>query len=258
MKFLIFTFLFFFLIGSNAVRSAGLLLTQHSVIFKPTDKSQSLILMNQTNETEMYELFFVQKGMDEKGGLIDQENAIPVLKDLIRYSPRRVTLKPKEKQTVRLYARRKGKDGEYMSHLTLRMLPKQTKSELFSQENENTLNIGIQTLFSYSIPVVLYQGKNLSVTGKMSNLKIKNHALEMTLTRTGNISLPINVKIYLNNEKQILTKKFTLYYPIKEVQKTFNLPEDIDLKGKLTVKLYHKDILDAGQEKLIQTEEIIL
>lgn len=139
--------------------SASLLISPTKVSFDSDDKLVEVVLINTSDKVNSYELGWEEKIALETGGYQDGpevRNLYPA-SQMLRFSPRRVTLKPDEKQVVRIMLRRP-RDlaiGEYRSHMRFRAIPA-TKEKGGSIE---TSGIKIDFSTSFTIPVVVRQGK---------------------------------------------------------------------------------------------------
>lgn len=115
---------------------------------------------------------------------------------MIRFSPKQVTLKPNERQTIRLSVRRpKGLlDGEYRSHLLFKQLP--IKSKEFSGRGQG---IQLNMLMSYSLPVIVRQGKreaDVEITAVALANKSGTTNVELDFKRAGTSSSIGNISVF--------------------------------------------------------------
>ncbi|WP_321283354.1 fimbria/pilus periplasmic chaperone [uncultured Vibrio sp.] len=145
------------LLASNA--SASLLISPTRVTFAERDRSTKVFLMNTSSETKTYRLEFQQQRQLPNGlyqSLSESELVgFNTASHMLRFSPRQVTLKPGERQQVRIAVRRP-KDlapGEHRSHLLLAALPG-------SKDRRQTEGVGLQLnlRLSFSIPVIVRVG----------------------------------------------------------------------------------------------------
>ncbi|NRB23575.1 molecular chaperone [Shewanella sp.] len=140
---------------------ASLLISPTQVTLNDRERSTSLVLINTGQETRTYRLSWQQKSVLENGSyhnLTEEEaKTFPTASGMIRFSPKQVTLKPDERQTIRLAVRRpKGlADGEYRSHLLLKALPPKSPES----SNVNGIRIKLNVVMSYSLPIIVRQGE---------------------------------------------------------------------------------------------------
>lgn len=167
MKLLIISLLLLTFAG-NAI--ASLLVTPTRVAFDVRDRTAEVVLLNTSNTQRSYRLEWENQAQGQGGGYVklSEEDLInfPRADKFIRFAPRSVTLQPGESQTVRLMVRRTADMNlaEYRSHLKFTALPNQAESSVENTEQTTGVNIKLNVLMSYSIPIVLRtQAPNKSV-----------------------------------------------------------------------------------------------
>jgi len=139
---------------------ASLLITPLHVVIEGRQRSGEIIVVNTSDETKRYRFGWSQVEQSEalQGGYVDtvlDENKA-YLKDFAVFSPRQITLKPGEKQTVRIAVRRPADliDAEYKSHMQLSAI------SIEDDRARPTSGIRARVNFSYSIPVVYRIGEH--------------------------------------------------------------------------------------------------
>ncbi len=181
------------------VAVAGLLISPLRIAFEDRERADTLVLINSGSETRTYRLEWEQKKSKATGGydLLTEEEAktFSTASQMIRFSPKQVTLKPNERQTVRLSVRRpKGLlDGEYRSHLLFKQLP--IKSKEFSGRGQG---IQLNMLMSYSLPIIVRQGKretDVQITDIGLAAKSDAMNVELDFKRTGASSSIGNISV---------------------------------------------------------------
>lgn len=108
--------------GAEAAAEAQLFVHPTLVMLSEGKRSERLHIVNQGDATGVFELAWVDYAMTREGGLsVVDEIAAPSwsLQPFVRYSPRRVTLRPGETQIVKIALRAGGDvaEAEYYSHL---------------------------------------------------------------------------------------------------------------------------------------------
>lgn len=178
---------------------AGLLISPLRIAFEDRERADTLILINSGSETRTYRLEWQQKISKATGGyeiLTDSEaEKFNTASQMIRFSPKQVTLKPNERQTIRLSVRRpKGlADGEYRSHLLFKQLP--IKSKDYSGRGQG---IQLNMLMSYSLPIIVRQGKrqvDVEITGVDLAAKSDAMHVELDFERAGVSSSIGNISV---------------------------------------------------------------
>jgi hypothetical protein len=185
-------------LGLPSPARADLLLVPQRIVFEDQDRAATLTLVNNGDETETYRISWKQLRQLPDGQYTEIQTPGPgehFADDMIRYSPRQITLAPGEPQTVRLMLRKPDglALGEYRSHLAFTAEPRQIQAPGAAGAQGNGKNLGVQLAFVYgvSIPVIVRQGP-LSATGALSMaLKPSNNGYDITATisRSGTESL---------------------------------------------------------------------
>jgi P pilus assembly chaperone PapD len=184
-------------VGLASPARADLLLVPQRIVFEEQDRAATLTLVNNGNETETYRISWKQLHQLPDGQYTEIQTPGPgehFADDMIRYSPRQVTLQPGEQQTVRLMLRKPADlpTGEYRSHLAFTAEPRQIVAPA-AAGNGNGKSVGVQLAFVYgvSIPVIVRQGQlSASATLAMS-LKPSNSGYDIAamIGRSGTESL---------------------------------------------------------------------
>ena len=178
------TFILFilFILGLSGISQANLIVTPTRVIFEGRTHSQELTLIHQGDREATYRISFLHYRMKQDGSLeeIKEPKAneqITFADEFIRYSPRQITLKPGEKQTVRLMVR-KPKDlapGEYRSHVLFKEIAPPdlgVNVEKGSKgADDKSISFTLIPLFAVSIPVVVRHG-NISAKVEIQEARI--------------------------------------------------------------------------------------
>ncbi len=173
------------------------------IIFTDRQRVANVKISNPTDEAITYTITLITMRKDQKGKLQRVQSETEeekMVKGMIRYSPRRATIQPGERQLVKLMVR-KPKDlpiGEYQTRLQIS--PLQTPTPKTQTENKDHFDIDV--LVSSSFPVIIQHG-NLTSTVTPQNINIKNFpdapsgmAAEITFTKTGSGSAFGNVFLY--------------------------------------------------------------
>jgi len=112
--------------------------------------------------------------------------------EMVRFTPRRVVLQPRQIQTVRLRAFPHNGilDGEYRSFLNFAVVPNAREmAPLDNKQPGERLKISLTPVYGVAIPVVLRIGA-LQVTSRLVGLKVQvntknEQVLSMTIEREG-------------------------------------------------------------------------
>jgi fimbrial chaperone protein len=154
------SFLFLLLVASNSLH-ASMLISPTRAAINDRERSAEIILINNGDKTKTYRLGWKQQRALPEGGYEEldelQSKNFATASNMLRFSPRQVTLKPNERQIVKLGVRRPKDlpDGEYRSHLLFMALPTEDKVE----QSSGAAGVQLKLLLNYSIPVFVRKGK---------------------------------------------------------------------------------------------------
>jgi len=178
------------------------------VIFEGSERTEQVNLINNGAETARYRISFVRRNMTPLGSLvaIDEDESGMYSDEMVRFSPRQVTLAPGQSQTVRLMLRKNKNtiNGEYRSHMMFESLPDSTASDVSNLTSENTDELSIQLIpvIGITIPVIVRQG-NLGVKVSLSDFEIKQantvkaeSFLSLKINREGDMSAYGDFRVY--------------------------------------------------------------
>ena len=251
------------LLTQSAFAASELMVSPTRVVFEGRTRSATVTLANTGDATGRYRVSFIQRQMTESGKLAEVKEGTPgnYVDDLVRFSPREVTLPPGQSQVVRLLLRKKSslQDGEYRSHMLFQSLPdpNATSIQALTDKSGDTLQVQLIPIVGISIPVIVRQG-SLHASGSLSNLQFqpaKNAQqpaqLTMTLKREGDRSLYGDFRVMFtpDNGKPLMVAQangLALYTPNaqRKVNLTLQAPAGVQLKrGEL-----HVSYLESGQD----------
>lgn len=206
-----FTLCFTFLLLVSSVATAGLVLNPQRIVVLDKERTASLELLNNSDETARFQIYFEHKKMLEDGSIVDlDDNELNdgriLAGDMIRYSPRRVDIESQGSQTIRLAVRRPKDlpEGEYVSHLVLKQIPEKVASDANNKENaggnDKALSFKVQPILKIAIPVIVRKGE-LQASASVSDISviqadIEHPAIQLKLHRSGNRSLYGDIEIF--------------------------------------------------------------
>ncbi len=246
------------------------------IIFEDNNRSATIRLINTGEEQITYRILFMQSRMTEDGNIeriaspeqredrLDQMMA----QDLMRYSPRQVTLPPGEIQLVRLQVNKPAglEEGEYRSRLLFQEIPENIEFEGDDSANNGGFSIELRAIYGISIPIFVRHGE-LSADVEISDVQLsKNEATDLlpeiflTINRSGSSSTYGNIEVkYIPNEgrTKILGRisGTALYTDVEERNLRLSLPgaQDIELnEGKIYISYSRPD--EDGGGILAETE----
>ncbi|MBU3016730.1 fimbria/pilus periplasmic chaperone [Paraglaciecola agarilytica] len=168
--------------------NAELMVSPTRLVFNERDRAKELVLINSGNKQITYRLEWQEKKALVAGGYADIQKSEVVnfrtASQMMRFSPKQVSLKPGERQIIKLALRKpKGlKDDEYRSHLLLKALP-----PLKQADSKAGMSITLNVQMSYSLPVSVRQG------AFDSNAKFENYAFQYDQsTNIGGVSVRLS------------------------------------------------------------------
>lgn len=168
------------------------------LVMEGNQRTGKLIVFNNKDETQTYRLGWRRLRMTNTEALQqvpegDEEPDLKPAKDFLRAAPRRFSIPPGEKQTIRLIARKPPdlEAGEYRSHLWVREEPGQQEFNR-EVETETGASIEVRMLGALTLPVIVRHG-DTSAQAELKNMDVQandeNMDVSMELHRTGNQSL---------------------------------------------------------------------
>jgi hypothetical protein len=195
--------LFLLFLWGHQSALAGLMLYPTRVVLESKDRSAQVELINNGNQPEPYRIGIFNRRMTETGEIVaaDKPQAGELFADdLLRYSPRQVTLQPGKAQTVRIMVRKPAglAAGEYRSHLQFDRVADAAGAanlENLAKPTEGEISIVLQALVGASIPVIVRHGET-RVTTTLTDLTLESDPgkdkalfLSFTLKRDGTRSV---------------------------------------------------------------------
>ncbi|QIB67076.1 fimbrial biogenesis chaperone [Kineobactrum salinum] len=193
-------FLAFMLVFSAASGRAELMLYPTRVVIEGNQRTAQVQLINTGTESRTYRISLVNRRMSDTGEFSDVVEPLAgerFAKDLLRFSPRQVTLVPGEGQTVRIMARKPANlvPGEYRSHL---LFSQQPAAETLGRDIETRQHPGkgigvmITALIGASIPLIVRHG-TLEAELELTQLQLQASGeaqfLALSMERSGERSV---------------------------------------------------------------------
>jgi len=236
---------------------ADLLITPTRVEFDQRERSAKVSLVNVGEEIKTYKIFWRQQEQLDDGRYQQftskqEEENFPTASKMIRYSPRQVTLKPGERQHIRIAVRRpKGlENGEYRSHLVFEALANKRQNE---SEQKEQLGIKLYVNLAFAIPILVRQGQ-LAVETELQSFRLLTKEVnntvhvgaELTIARRGLHSSFGNLYVYWQDigstkETRIgISNNVAIYTELDKRKITISLPEHSTKSG--TMRIVYKGI----------------
>ena len=204
--------LFTLSISFNAFALGQLMVSPTRVVFEGNERTKQINVINNGSETGRFRISFVRRNMNADGKIkvVDENEPGLYSDEMVRFSPRQVTLDPGQSQTVRLLLRKKSgtTDGEYRSHMLFQALPKAETSDVSHLASEQTkkLTIKLIPVVGITIPVIVRQGK-LDANVSLSDFEINQGntvkaqtTLSLKVNRIGTQSVYGDFRVYFTPE----------------------------------------------------------
>lgn len=169
------------------------------ILVNQDSRSATMMLRNTSDGPRTYRLSWEDKRATETGSYteINDGEEWPSAQEIIRFSPRQITVGPGENQTVRFSFRPPAdlSPGEYRSHLLLKVIPDVSEPTSTLGMESPAENVGVQVFMqmSFSIPVVARYNTGIPEVsiGAVKAVPVENGkrlGLELTFNRTGDSS----------------------------------------------------------------------
>ena len=183
---------------------ANLLINPTRVDFLNDTRTTDVTLINTSQTTNTYRIEWAEKKVTENGQYQDvtaaQAESLSIASKMLRFSPRQVTLKPNERQTVKLAIRRPQglADGEYRSHLLFKAL---APAEDKNQQDAKASSVSFNIVLSFAIPVVVTQGTakyDITINDAVINYnpQQKDGSVNVAISRSGTNSVMSNINAF--------------------------------------------------------------
>lgn len=132
--------------------------------------SSYLNLRNSSSENQTYKIELMFFKMHKDGSMKREPQAPNTLTDVIKFSPKSISLAPNEKQVVRVMATSFDSltDGEYYIHI--HFLPSVNKSEEKDSEVKKSSSFSLTAKIAVAVPIVVRKGTG-TLAGEVKNLK---------------------------------------------------------------------------------------
>lgn len=218
---------------ASAQVGADLNISPRRVTFDASERAASVYVFNQGDAPATYTVEMVDRVMQPDGQIVaaaDLTTPSPLgtsAADFIQYTPRRVTLQPRESQVIRIRVRppATGAAQEYRTHLTVTALPPEDSGFTATQAaapGTDEVALQVVALFSVSIPLILREGDVDARAGIDGIVRLApvdgapNGAIQLDLVRLGASSVYGDVQVYAgqgSRERLVTAVRGVAVYP---------------------------------------------
>lgn len=226
-------------------------------------RSAEVILNNIGDEPATYRISAEFRRMTPDGLLeevSDPGAAEKAAESMVIFAPRRVTLAPREPQSIRVSARppRDLPDGEYRIHLLFRAIPPATPVATPASAPPKGLSFKLTPVYGVTIPVIVRLG-NLSVQSGISDVRVEDQdgkpTIALQLHRTGTRSTFGEVRVLKSGVKEPVAsgRAIAVYTELNEREVRIPVNEDYvgALSGPVTVQ--YLETFDDGAKVIAET-----
>ncbi|MGJ8691252.1 MAG: hypothetical protein ACSHW0_02080 [Thalassotalea sp.] len=227
------------LFSSFNVNAVGI--STHRIYLDDNQSEENFIVRNRELVDKNCDLALTHYKFDDVGVLSNYEEGEEPLNSaekLIRFSPKRFTLKSNESQKVRFVMRRRSNApiGEFRSHLVVRCKDISPNINAGTTK-ENIAKISVKPILVHNIPIVVRPGNIQNAEAELQNVVYNNGKLNFDLVRSGERSIYGTVMVINRETDKVITESrlFTIYRESKKKNLELNLDTDV-AKDKLLLR----------------------
>lgn len=263
------------LIWSDA--HADMLISPTRAALSTENRQTELVLRNTSDGARTYRLGWEDKRVvDDRGTYqaVEKGENWPSAAEMVRFSPRQVTVGPGENQTVRLSFRPPAnlEAGEYRSHLRLQVVAEESEpSSIIEMDDPSREGVGFKLFMqmSFSIPVVVrHQVGPPEVV--ISDIKVvsgegenRSMSLSVELTRAGEASSYGEIIVEMQKDRsspvELIGRKEGVYIFHETGRKTVRVAlKDIRIPPQSYIRIAYQGIEEykgrLWDEKVFQSQ----
>lgn len=254
-------------VATPASAGVGDLLVAPTRIVLDGGRGTEIILNNIGDAPATYRISVEFRRMTADGNLEDVTDPTQQEKDaadMVVYAPRRVTLAPREPQSIRIAARPPQglADGEYRVHLLFRAVPDPTPVTAATDQSTQGLRLELTPIYGVTIPVIVRLG-NLKVRAGISNVELEKKdgkpAIGLDLSRSGTRSTFGEVVVLKPGVKEpIAIQKGVAVYTELGTRHVV-VPVDENYAGEIAgpVTVQYIETYQDGNEKIAETLAVL-
>jgi P pilus assembly chaperone PapD len=253
-------------LAPGARAGVGDLLVAPTRIILDGGRGTEIILNNIGDETATYRISVEFRRMREDGSFEDVATpnaAETAARDMIVYAPRRVTLPPRQPQTIRIAARAPAglPDGEYRVHMLFRAVPP-AQPPVKTPADFKGIGFALTPVYGVTIPVIVRLG-NLSAQAGIANVGKVNvggkPAIALDLTRTGSRSTFGEVRVVKAGLASPLAtqKGIAIYTELGKRQVIVPVDDQFAAQASGPVSVQYLETVDGVTTKLAETTAVL-
>jgi hypothetical protein len=229
-------------------------------------RGTEIILNNIGEETATYRISVELRRMRPDGSFEDVTEpsaAEAAARDMIVYAPRRVTLPPRQPQTIRIAARAPAglADGEYRVHMLFRAVPPATPP-VATPADFKGIGFALTPVYGVTIPVIVRLG-NLAATAGIAKVGKVVHegkpAVALSLTRAGSRSTFGEVRVVKAGLEAPLASQrgIAVYTELSERQVIVPVDDKFAEQATGPVKVQYLETVNGVTTVLAETSAVL-
>ena len=251
---------------------ADLMLFPTRIVFDKNQRAAQVELINQGKTPETYRISVVNRRMSDSGEITpadSPEAGEQFADEMLRYSPRQVTIAPGSSQTVRMLLRKPAElgPGEYRSHLQFDRVAEPSAGssvDAAADSGGDKVGVVITALVGASIPVIVRQGET-QATVTLAQLALEPPgagappSLAFQILRQGNRSVygDLAVTFVPRSGPPVEVAKaggVAVYVPnpMRRARMPLQLPAGVALAGG-SLRLSYRERADSGGKLLAES-----
>jgi hypothetical protein len=253
--------------STAAKAGVGDLLVAPTRIVLDGRRGTEVILNNVGDEPATYRISVEFRRMTAEGRLEDVTEpsvAEKLAEEMIVYAPRRVTLAPRQPQSIRISARAPQgiKDGEYRVHLLFRAIPPAKPVAAPTGTPPQGLSFSLTPIYGVTIPVIVRLGQ-LEAKAGIANVHLDSQdgkpVVALDLSRSGERSTYGEIRVLKAGVKDPIasSKSIAVYTEINSRKVSVPISEAFtgDVRGPVTVQ--YVETYDDGVRTIAETQAVL-
>jgi len=245
--------------SSHAFAEATVQVFPNKLMFEGDVESGTLTIMNNGSSSGLYTVEWVDNGMASDGSLFQwqEEGLAPwSIQSHVRYAPRRTLLKPGQRQVIKIALKRNVNvsDGEYFSHIKIRMLDSNVEATTAKQQEEDAEEPREMKIIArqvIAVPVIWRKG-DLPPQASLASasLDATGHKIDLVINRSGTTSTRGYVSIYPQGSKEPVSEtSHVVIYPTTDHKSVrISLKQGVDIAGLKGRKVRIVYVDETGKE----------
>lgn len=252
-------------VASPARAGVGDLLVAPTRVVLNGSRGTEIILNNIGDDVATYRISVELRRMTPDGMLHEVQTpnaAEQTAQSMIVHAPRRVTLAPRQPQSIRIVARAPANlpDGEYRVHLLFRAVP--PPNPVAAPKDVKGIALNLRPIYGVTIPVIARFG-NLDAKAGIANVRLDRNdgkpAVSLDLTRVGGRSTFGEIRVLKTGIKEpiALQRGIAVYTEINQRAVTIPIDEKYASAASGPVTVQYVEPSDMGPLTIAETQAVL-